>query len=547
MSRQRIIQGASLILFLLMLCLASYPMAERIRPDLFLRMDPLVLAGTLISGRVFISLLLPAATVAALTLVLGRFFCSMICPLGTSIDITDRALKKARRFFPGRIQSLHRLSYVKYVVLAFILGSGVAGFSLVLLFSPSSIATRFYGLFVYPVIARGIDLGLPALRDISGRFGVTLLEYASISTPAFYLQGFTITIALMIFAAGVLSPRFWCRYLCPAGAMLAVLSLRPFRKRTVSDACNDCGACRKVCPMDAIAEEDPRRSASTECIACEACARACPAGAVKFSMNVQGQSGGAAHFSTHRRALFVSGVTGFLAGLAVLILPGWIRTGKAGASGFPSSSIRPPGAVPEKDFLARCIRCGECMKACPTNTLQPTGISEGLAGFFSPSVNPVIGPCETTCARCGHVCPTGAVRTLSPEEKIWARIGSASVVKETCIAWEKGMRCLVCYEVCPFGAIRLEYAAESPVPVPFVDEKHCNGCGLCEFSCPVEGVRAILVSSRNALRMDTGSYIGRGRESGYGYDPRQPAALPEENSGLHAPVGPGELPPGFEE
>ncbi|MRR37968.1 hypothetical protein EG829_25630 [bacterium] len=374
-----------------------------------------------------------------------------------------------------------------------------------------------------------------------------MLEYVSISTPAFYLQGVTVGLALMIFCAGVLAPRFWCRYLCPAGAMLAVLSLRPFRKRTVSDACNDCGACRKTCPMAAIAEDDPRKSTCTECIACESCSRACPAGAVKFTMHLPGWSNGAGLFSARRRALFVSGISGFLAALAVLVLPGWIRPGKADALGFSSLPIRPPGALPEKDFLARCIRCGECMKACLTNTLQPTGIAGGPAGFFSPSVNPVIGPCETTCARCGHVCPTGAVRPLSHEEKIWARIGSASVVKETCIAWKEDKRCLVCFEVCPFGAIRLEHVPESRVPVPFVDEKHCNGCGLCEFSCPVEGVRAILVSSRNALRMDTGSYISRGRESGHAYEPRQPAALREGNGGVKAPVGPGELPPGFEE
>jgi ferredoxin len=186
------------------------------------------------------------------------------------------------------------------------------------------------------------------------------------------------------------------------------------------------------------------------------------------------------------------------------------------------------------------------MRACPTNTLQPTGLQTGLAGFFTPFLNPVTGPCEAGCTRCGHVCPTGAIRALGPEEKPWARIGGASVVRETCIAWEKGMRCLVCYEVCPFGAVRLEHVAGSPVPVPFVDGKRCNGCGLCEFSCPVDGVRAILVSPRNALRMDSGSYIAKGREAGYSYEPRKAAEPLEGEGGVHAPLGPGGLPPGFE-
>ena len=74
--------------------------------------------------------------------------------------------------------------------------------------------------------------------------------------------------------------------------------------------------------------------------------------------------------------------------------------------------IRPPGALPEKDFLARCIRCGECMKACPTNTLQPVALVAGFSAFFSPKITPRRGPCEPLCNVCGHVCPTGAIRAL---------------------------------------------------------------------------------------------------------------------------------------
>jgi polyferredoxin len=164
---QRVIQGVSLSLFLLMLCLATFPLAEVYRLDLFLRMDPLVLVGTLISGRVLIPLLVPAVLVMALTPVLGRLFCSTICPLGTSIDISDSILGRLRGRLSGRAINLARLSSPKYFILAFILGSAVAGASLFLLFSPLSIATRLYGLLVYPLVAMGVGMGLPALREIS--------------------------------------------------------------------------------------------------------------------------------------------------------------------------------------------------------------------------------------------------------------------------------------------------------------------------------------------------------------------------------------------
>lgn len=185
------------------------------------------------------------------------------------------------------------------------------------------------------------------------------------------------------------------------------------------------------------------------------------------------------------------------------------------------------------------------MRACPTVTLQPAGLMEGLAGFSSPVATPRTGPCEPSCTRCGRVCPTGALRVLPPEEKIWAKIGTALIVKRRCIAWEDERECLVCDEVCPFGAIELRRTAESRAFVPFVDASRCNGCGFCEYHCPVAGPSAVQVTPEGALRLEKGSYISTARSAGLRFEVDRPSPDSDEARGAaDRQEGP---PPGFDE
>ena len=115
--------------------------------------------------------------------------------------------------------------------------------------------------------------------------------------------------------------------------------------------------------------------------------------------------------------------------------------------------IRPPGALPEGDFLRSCVRCGACMKSCPTNTLQPCLWEGGLAGLWSPKVEPRFAACDQHCNACGRVCPTQAIRSLPLEEKTHARIGTAVIRKEQCLVWAQDKLCLICDEICPYNAI----------------------------------------------------------------------------------------------
>jgi ferredoxin len=167
--------------------------------------------------------------------------------------------------------------------------------------------------------------------------------------------------------------------------------------------------------------------------------------------------------------------------------------------------IRPPGALPEGDFLRTCIRCGECMKSCVTNTLQPCVTEAGLEGLWTPRMELRFAACEQNCNVCGKVCPTQAIRSLSLEEKTHAKVGTAVLKKESCLVWAQDKLCLICDEICPYNAIvfRTIEGYRRPVVLP----SHCNGCGFCEARCPVQGESAIVVAPNGEIRLAEGSYL----------------------------------------
>jgi len=181
------------------------------------------------------------------------------------------------------------------------------------------------------------------------------------------------------------------------------------------------------------------------------------------------------------------------------------------------------------------------MKACPTNGLQPAWFSSGIAGMFSPALIPRKGACDPNCNACGHVCPTQAITKLPLEEKQAAKIGTAIIHEDDCIAWKENKRCVVCQELCPYGAVILTQKGRE-VPVPEISEGRCFGCGYCEQHCPVEPA-AITIKPRNALRIHTTKYRTAAGKAGLSL------TLQEKDDGAWLPDMPplkeGDLPPGF--
>jgi formate hydrogenlyase subunit 6/NADH:ubiquinone oxidoreductase subunit I len=153
---------------------------------------------------------------------------------------------------------------------------------------------------------------------------------------------------------------------------------------------------------------------------------------------------------SRRKAIFAA-VTG------VLFFP-FVRTSGRSTRDFSSKVIRPPGAVEELEFLERCIKCDQCIRVCPTNTIQPALFEGGLEGLWTPVLNFRIGHCQFNCTACGYVCPTGAIQQISIEQKLGLgefadqgsiKLGTAHIDPGRCLPLSKGVSCVVCEEVCP--------------------------------------------------------------------------------------------------
>lgn len=158
---------------------------------------------------------------------------------------------------------------------------------------------------------------------------------------------------------------------------------------------------------------------------------------------------------------------------------------------MPAETLRPPGALPEKDFLAACIRCGLCVRDCPYGTLKLADWADGPA-LGTPYFVARKVPCEMCdTIPCVKACPTGALDHALVEINK-AKMGAAVITsRETCLNLQ-GLRCDICYRVCPVidKAITLETTHNGrtqrhAVFEPVVHAEYCTGCGKCEKSCPL--------------------------------------------------------------
>jgi ferredoxin len=151
------------------------------------------------------------------------------------------------------------------------------------------------------------------------------------------------------------------------------------------------------------------------------------------------------------------------------------------------------------------------MKVCLKNALYPAAWQSGYIGLYTPLVIPRLGYCEYNCTLCGQVCPTGAIPNLPVAEKRREVIGKAVFIKDHCLPFAKKMDCIVCEEHCPIPAkairsrevtVRGDDGRMVTVKEPYVVEEICNGCGICEYVCPVEtraGIQVFAVKNRSPV------------------------------------------------
>ena len=164
------------------------------------------------------------------------------------------------------------------------------------------------------------------------------------------------------------------------------------------------------------------------------------------------------------------------------------------ARGSAPRPLRPPGALDEERFVGLCIRCGNCVRECPSQIIRPAASAHGIAALLSPVLDFTADYCREDCTGCTEVCPSGAITKLTPEEKPAVRIGLPKVDMRVCLLGDD-RDCAVCRTWCPYEAIKYVFCEDPDVYtlVPEIDTARCNGCGACQAKCPTEPVAAIVV------------------------------------------------------
>jgi len=249
--------------------------------------------------------------------------------------------------------------------------------------------------------------------------------------------------------------------------------------------------CVKDCPVGAIPEQVPQTYRQQDCVSCFKCLD-CPPKAVTFRFAFPRWKS-IDEVSLGRRYVLGSFGFGLLSALVIKTNP--LQTESTLKN---NRLIRPPGSLPEDEFVTVCTGCGQCLKVCPNNALQSSLLEAGLAGLYTPRLVPRIGYCEEFCNFCGRVCPTAAIKPLPVEEKRLIQMGVAHINKTRCIAWDTDKICLVCNEQCSYQAIIGDEKKR-----PIIKEEECTGCGICENKCPVDGESAIIVYASGTQKILT--------------------------------------------
>jgi polyferredoxin len=503
----------------------------------FLLADPFVAAMTLLSTHAVYRGLAWSLVIVALTLVFGRVFCGWICPFGTlhhffAWVFPSRYLKGSSRVEANKT---HGWQAAKYYLMWAFLAAAVAGSAIGGLLDPICVAVRAIGLGVIPALqylgihgsnviatsnVRPLQMAADSAQDV-------LAQQLWTANQSYFHQTWLIVFLLVaILFMNRFIPRFWCRALCPLGAFLGVMSrFALFGMEKDHSKCTDCNLCLVNC-QGADSPQGGVKHRQDECHMCLNCETACPEDVIKFRF-LPNRKGTVQKPDLQRRTVMASAAAGAVA-IPAMRIANW--PDKA----YSEKVIRPPGAVEEREFLERCIRCAECMKVCPNNALHPAFFEAGLEGLWTPILIPRIGYCEYSCVLCGQVCPTGAIQKITEFQKTGRddktgkeqkpiSMGTAMYDHGRCLPWAMATPCIVCEEFCPTSPKAI-WAEEVEVPKraskykakgeallmetikvqrPHVDPSLCIGCGACEKVCPIVDKPAVYVTNAGETRSKT--------------------------------------------
>lgn len=412
--------------------------------------------------------------IVLLTLLVGRLYCSVICPLGVLQDIISWLSGRRGRKHRNRFAYTKEKRWLRYGVLAVFVLCLVAGL--------------------------GSVAALIAPYSSYGRIASNVFVLRVLSWPTFAVALTTlIIIAVLAWRGG----RTYCNTLCPVGTVLGFFSRFALLRPVINvDRCKNCSLCARQCKGSCIDYKNHRVDTS-RCVACMDCLGACKHGALSFTTKKADKKDSSAAAEkadrqpdTARRA--------FLIGTATMAAASVVEAQEKKVDGGlavivdkqrpeRATPITPPGSWSAREFASHCTACQLCVSACPNDVLRP---STSLSTLMQPEMSYELGYCRPECTRCSEVCPAGAIRPISLEQKSSTRIGHAVWVKKNCVPLTDGVSCGNCARHCPTGAIQMipsDTADPESLKIPAINTERCIGCGACENLCPSRPFSAIYV------------------------------------------------------
>ena len=498
--------------------LGGYPVSA------LLELDPLVMLSTVLATGYFYKFLGWGLIIVAITLLFGRVFCNWMCPYGTLHQFIGWLFDN--RAGTQRIEQnrYHPVQFLKYsILIVFLLMSAMGALQIGLL-DPIVMMYRAMATFIAPIL----DTALGRLGGATEGLGVDsawldTLKFAPGVEHRIFVGSFWIGVIFLFFVVmNLWKPRFFCRFVCPLGALLGVIASKSvFRINRIVDKCTDCNLCLLRCEGACDPQAQLRQS---ECFACMNCIDDCPENALEFTAFRQDRKQVLPYPDLSRRKVVFAGAVGLIAA------PALRNDGRVNDENFSATMIRPPGSVEEAEFLERCIKCDQCLNVCPTNVLQPATLKEGgIEAVWTPVMNFHIAHCQLKCTLCSEVCPTGAIRKIDVAEKLGegpyreqgpVRLGTAFIDTNRCLPWANQVPCVVCEEVCPVAPKAIQTYDEETKDVfgkmvilnkPFIVPDLCIGCGICEAECPVQDQPAVYVTAVGESRSENRKLLLRSR------------------------------------
>ncbi len=523
--------------------------------SLFLEATPLVAVATALTTHTIYRNLVWGLFIIAVTMMLGRVWCNWMCPFGILHHFFGWIGNRRNTKQMIEVNRYRKIYALKYYILAVMLVMAAFWVVPTVIDAPGEIWHAYNGVELRQSgasrIIAAIGTGISRAAEEHKRGGSTLqiglldpiaLTVRSMTTsvlptvhnatesiytePREYWQAWVVGLIFLGFLlANWWIPRFFCRAICPLGALLGVFSrFSLWRIDRDPVRCTDCDLCLKSCEGASDPHTDLRKS---ECFVCLNCIEDCPHDALTFRF-LPRRASEVTNPAVGRRELVLAGLFG------VFFFP-MARLSGGVKKNWQPGVIRPPGSVAEDEFLRRCIKCDQCIRVCPTNVLQPALFEAGLEGLWTPIMISKMGWCELNCTLCSQVCPTGAIREISIVEKLGIgpfegkgpiKTGTAFYNQGRCLPWAMDTSCVVCEEVCPVSPKAIftrnvevtdRWGATIELKRPYIDPVKCIGCGICEHECPVKDDPAVYVTAIGESRSKERSLLlslveGEGQE-----------------------------------